>query len=281
MGGDFDGGSFDSGSSSFDSGSSCDAGSFAVQESLVEMLREQTSFAEFSSNMDSTVAREVQNLTDIVEQGKEELDALARIALERNNLSFGAALADINSIGADFVAGLREDRAEAEARIAEADAAEAAALRDMNSNTFFKGLYTPAKKSGAEAVRGVRSRTRPPVRRASPSPSRPLADFSRTAAAYAHLPAVPEPPPARCRLRFCCRRAAGSLSISERGVARALERSAAGVGGAWRPGVARGARRCGQLSGVAVAARQSELVSSAFRTDGAILRARWCPVTIF
>jgi len=168
MGGDFDGGSFDSGSSSFDSssssydsGSSYDAGSFAVQESLVEMLREQTSFAEFSSNMDSTVAREVENLTSIVEQGKEELDELARIALERNNLSFGAALADINSIGADFMAGLRADRAEAEARIAEADAAEAAALRDMNSNTFFKGLYTPAKKSGAGAVRGARSRTLP------------------------------------------------------------------------------------------------------------------------
>ena len=114
----------------------------SVQEELVAILRQQTSKVTYSEQVDIVAARETQNLRDLVDDAKLELDELGRQSRERSDSEFGSALADVNAVADAFEAELRADREAAEKNLEELAAWEKESTSAANSNLFFKQLYS-------------------------------------------------------------------------------------------------------------------------------------------
>lgn len=134
-------------------------GSPSVQEELVAILRKETTKLSNSEQVDIVAARETQNLIDMVDGAKLELDELGRCAgadshraslrspsrrqnRERSDSEFASALSDVNAVADAFEAELRADREAAEASLEELAAWEKESTSAANSNLFFKQLYS-------------------------------------------------------------------------------------------------------------------------------------------
>ncbi|KAK9806228.1 hypothetical protein WJX72_006178 [[Myrmecia] bisecta] len=113
-----------------------------LQENLVSIIRLQIG----GEKVKEFVSEKSEELIKTAEEAKEEVDQLARLTMDRSNLAFDCALADINQTAEEFAEQLRRSREKMEADAKEFSAWEDQVAVRRSRGQFFQSLYQTDKK---------------------------------------------------------------------------------------------------------------------------------------
>lgn len=119
-----------------------DEGSPDTQDKLVSMLRLEIG----KKQVEEMVEEKSEELRQVAEGAKEELDKLRELTEQRASLAFDSALADLNKEADDFEEQLRRSREELEARETELVQWENDVAVSRSQGQFFQSLYQADKK---------------------------------------------------------------------------------------------------------------------------------------